>query len=141
MLNSRQNSVTDDVEPRKVEPVKDPLGKLMVKKGNPHRQLWQDYIAGKVSIDELHKTLRGKLLKSVYKMKKQGYPPEPTVRGLSKSGMEGIMQGWGKACNKVDCVNIGKKYWLGILYKDVVEGRLKAEQGKEEEIEELLSEW
>jgi len=142
MTSSRQDTVTDDVEQRKVESIKGSLDKSIVKKGNPHRQLWQDYIAGKVSSDELHKTLRGKLLKSVYKMKKQEYPPKPTIKEkLSKSEIENIMQGWGEACVHIDCVNAGNKYWLGILLNDIVEGKLEAEQGKEEEIEELLSEW
>ena len=142
MTSSRQNTVTDDVEQRKVESIKDPLDKLIVKKGNPHRQLRQDCIDGKVSSDELHKTLRGKLLKSVYKMNKQPYPPEPTIRKekkLSKVEIESIMRGWGEACNKVDCANANNKHWLGILLKDIVEGKLEAEQGKGEEIEELLS--
>ncbi len=144
MTSSRQDTVTDDVEQRKVESIKDPLDKSVFKKGNPHRQLWQDFIAGKVSSDKLHKTLRGKLLKSVYKMNKQPYPPKPTIikgEKLSKIEIEEIMQGWGEACVHIDCVNIGNKHWLGVLLNDIVEGKLEAEQGKEEEIEELLSEW
>ena len=144
MTNSKQDTVTDDVEQRKVESIKGSLDKLIFRKGNPHRQLRQDRIDGKISSDELHKTLRGKLLKSVYKMKKQKYPPKPTItkeEKLSKSEIEDIMQGWGEACIHIDCTNAGNKHWLGVLLKDIVGGKLEAEQGKEEEIEELLSEW
>ena len=144
MTNLRQDTVTDDVEQRKVESIKGSLDKLIFNKGNPHRQLKQDRIDDKISSDELHKTLRGKLLKNVYKMKKQKYPPKPTIikeEKLSKSEIENIMQGWGEACIHIDCVNAGNKHWLGVLLKDMAEGKLQAEQGKEEEIEELLSEW
>lgn len=142
MTNSRQDTVTDDVEQRKVEHIKDSLAGLLIKKGNPHRQLLQDFFGGKVSSDELYRILRDKLLKNVYKMKKQEYPPKPTIKEkLSKSEMENIMQGWGEACVHTDCVNAGNKYWLGVLLNDIIEGKLEAEQGKEEEIEELLSEW
>ncbi len=146
MTSSRQNTVTNNVEQRQVVSVGGSVGRVVGKKRNPHWQLWQDFIANKVSSDELHRILRGKLLKSVHKFKKQKYPPEPTVikngKGkLPKSEIESIMQGWGEACEHVNCVNAGNKYWLGLLLSDIVEGKLEAEQGKEEEIEELLSEW
>jgi len=44
MISSRQDTVTDDVEQRKVESIRGSLDKSIIKKGNPHWQLWQDYI-------------------------------------------------------------------------------------------------
>ena len=140
MTNLERNTVmTDDrnvyEETKKINSVKIPLEKIVTKSGNPHLQLFKDYISGEISSDELHKILRGKLLKSVHKMRKEDYPPEPTKES------PGSMKGWAEACAHIKYVNAGSKYWLGVLLGDIVDGKLEAEQGKQEEIEELLSEW
>ncbi len=139
MTNLSKDLVTDDYdvvkETRKIKTPEDTLDKIVIKSGNPHQQLWHDYINDKVSVEELHRTLRGKLLKSIYKMRKQKYPPKPTEETPAN------MEGWIKACTKLEAPNAGNKYWLGVLLKDIIEGKLEAEPGKEEEIEELLSEW
>ena len=122
-------------EVEKIKPIKDSLHKIVAKSGNPHLQLWRDYIGNKIKVDELHRVLRGKLLKSIHKMRRQQYPSEPTIKTPSN------VNGWAIACNKVECVNAGNKFWLGILLTDIIEGKLEAEQGKEEEIEELLRGW
>ncbi len=140
MTNLERNTVmTDDrnvyEETKKINSVKIPLEKIVTKSGNPHLQLFKDYISGEISIDELHRILRGKLLKNAYKMKKEEYPRKPTEESLVN------MKGWAEACAHIKCVNAGNKYWLGMLLNDIVEGKLEAEQGQEEEVEELLSEW
>ncbi|MQY59932.1 MAG: hypothetical protein GH144_10100 [Clostridia bacterium] len=139
MTNLSSGLVTDDYdlekEVEKIRSIKGSLDKIATKYGNPHRQLFKDYISGKVSVDELHKVLRGKLLKTVYKMKREKYPPKPTKKSSAN------MDGWGRACASLGSTNAGNKYWLGVLLNDIIEGKLEAEQGKREEIEELLSEW
>lgn len=114
---------------------KDSLGTLISKAGNPHWQLYRDYVNGKIGIDELHRVLRGKLLKTVYKMKREKYPLKPTEEKPAN------MEGWARACARVKVINISNRYWLGILLNDLLEGKLKGEQGKQEEIQELLSEY
>ena len=56
MINSKNVLVTDDFdvikETEKIKTIKDPLDKLIIKKGNPHRQLRQDCRDGKVSRDK-----------------------------------------------------------------------------------------
>jgi len=139
MTNSSSGLATDDYdvvkEVEKIKPVKSLLGKVINKHSNPHHQLWQDYVGDEISVDELHRVLRGKLLETVYKMKKERYPPKPTEETSAN------MDGWGRACASVEATNAGNKYWLGILLNDIIKGKLEAEQGKQEEIEELLSEW
>lgn len=123
MTNLPKNTVTNDLE------------KLVRKAANPYYQLWQDFRCGKVEKEKFHKTLREKSLKDVHKMGKEEYPLKPTKK--SKENMDG----WAAACVHIDCVNAGNKHWLGVLLKDIVEGKLDIQQGKEEEIEELLAKY
>lgn len=139
MTSSSSGLATDDWnvydEVKKIKTAKDSMGRTINRPANICRQLYRDYVSEKITIDELHKTLRGKLLKVVYKMKKEKYPLKPTEETPAN------MEGWGKACAHIEAVNAGNKHWLGILLNDIVDGKLEAKQGKREEIEELLSEW
>jgi len=140
MTNLLKNTVTIDdwnvyEEVKKIKSVKNILSKVIVNPANAYSQLWRDYATGNISVENLHKILRGKLLKSVYKMSKQKYPFKPIVESPKN------MYGWTKACAHIECLNAGNRYWLGVLLKDLLKGKLEAEQGKIEEIEELLSEY
>jgi len=125
MINSLKNTATTE----------DSLGSLISKAGNPYWQLYRDYVNSKITVGELHRVLRTKLLKSVRKMKRQKYPLKPSEEKPAN------MEGWARACARVKAINIGNKHWLGILLSDLLQGKLKGEQGKIEEIQELLSEY
>lgn len=109
------------------------LSGLVINKNNPFSGKFLQYAEKQITIKELHKFTRTWMLKRVQKYKHQIYPLKPSKE--SKVSMDG----WATACNHITCINASNKFWLKILLEDLENNNLEVEQGKIEEIQELLN--
>lgn len=102
---------------------------------NPFKDIWAKYIEGKITLQEFHRTVRGRMLNTVSHCRYQKMPPVPAKKTKSN------MQGWAEACLQRELENHANRHHLIVLLKDLQNGNLASLPGKKEEIQMLLEEY
>jgi len=115
--------------------MKNSLNSTVGKGANPFKHLWDKYVQGTITLQDLQQETRGWMLSRVSRYKYQDMPPLPPKK--SKKNMEG----WVKACIQRSLENSANRHHLSILLRDLQKGRLVAEPGKKEQIQILLGEF
>ena len=117
--------------------MKNSLNSTVGKTGNPFKDLWDQYVQGIITLQDLQQETRGWMLNRVSHYKYQEMPPPPSFPKRNKKNMEG----WAKACRHRSLENSANRYRLSRLLRDLQKGRLAAVPGKKEEIQTLLQEY
>jgi len=115
--------------------MKNSLNSTVAKTANPFKHLWDKYVQGTITLQDLQQETRGWMLSRISRYKYQDMPPPPPKR--SKKNMEG----WINACIQRSLENSANRHHLSVLLRDLQKGRLAAEPGKKEEIQMLLEEY
>lgn len=117
--------------------MKNSLNSTVGKRGNPFKDLWDKFLQGTITLQDLQQETRGRMLKKVSSYAYQEMPPPPSFPKRSKKNMEG----WAQACHQRSLENLVNKRCLSVLLRDLQKGRLAAEPGKKEQIQILLEEF
>jgi len=117
--------------------MKNSLNSTVGKTVNPFKRLWDEYVQGAITRQELQQGTRGWMLKRVSSYAYQEMPPLPSFPKRNKKNMEG----WAEACRQRSHENLVHRLQLSILLRDLQSGRLTAEPGKKEQIQILLGEY
>lgn len=115
--------------------MKNSLNSTVKKEANPFKGVWDKYIHGKITLQELHSEVRGRMLNRVSHCRYQEMPPVPAKKTKKN------MQGWAEACLQRSLENHANRHHLIVLLKDLQNGNLASLPGKKEEIQELLAEY
>ena len=115
--------------------MKNLLNSTVKKEANPFKGVWDKYIHGKITLQELHSEVRGRMLDRVPRYAYQKMPPVPAKKTKKN------MQGWAEACLQRSLENHANRHHLVILLKDLQNGNLASVPGKKEEIQMLLQEY
>lgn len=111
--------------------MRDSVNSIVEKKVNPFKAVWKDYFKGIITKKELQRVLGQWALDRVSQYKYQKLPPMPKGKKY--------MKGWLVRCKKIKYENTHHKHVLKKLLVRIDEGIIEAEQGKIEEIGEILS--
>ncbi len=117
--------------------MKNLLNSTVGKTGNPFKHLWDQYIQGSITLQDLQQETRRWMLNRVSSYAYQEMPPPPSFPKRSKKNMEG----WAEACHQRSLENRVNRHRLSVLLRDLQNGRLVAEPGKKEQIQILLEEY
>lgn len=117
--------------------MKNLLNSTVAKTDNPFKDIWDQYIRGTVTLQDLQQKTKGWMLKRVSSYAYQEMPPPPSFPKRSKKNMDG----WAKACRQRSLENLVNKRCLSVLLRDLENGRLVPEPGKKEQIQILLGEF
>lgn len=117
--------------------MKNSLNSTVGKTGNPFKHLWDQFIQGTITLQDLQRETGGWMLDRASHYKYQEMPPPPSFPKRSKKNMEG----WAEACRQRSLENSANRHRLSVLLRDLEKGRLAAEAGKKEEIQILLEEF
>lgn len=117
--------------------MKNSLNSTVGKIANPFKHLWDQYIQGTITLQDLRQETRGWMLNRVSSYAHQEMPPPPSFPKRSKKNMEG----WAEACRQRSLENLANRHRLSALLRDLQKGRLAAEPGKKEQIQILLEEY
>lgn len=115
--------------------MKNSLNATVAKTANPFKHLWDKYVQGTITSQDLQQETRGWMLNRISHYQYQEMPPLPRKR--TKQNMEG----WVNACMQRSLENSANRHHLSILLRDLQKGRLVAVPGKKEEIQVLLEEY
>lgn len=115
--------------------MKNSLNSMVMSTANPFKDVWDKYIKGKITPQEFHGAVRGRMLNRVPRYAYQKMPPVPPKKTKKN------MQGWAEACLQRSLENHANKHQLIILLKDLQNGNLPSLPGKKEEIQMLLEEY
>jgi len=117
--------------------MKNSLNSTVGKTGNPFKDVWDQYIQGSITLQDLQQETRGWMLKRVSSYAYQEMPPPPSFPKRNKKNVEG----WAQACRQRSLENRVNRHYLSVLLKDLQNGRLAAEPGKKEQVQILLGEY
>ena len=117
--------------------MKNSLNSTVAKAVNPFKDIWDQYIQGIISLQDLQRDTRSWMLNRVSSYAYQEMPPPPSFPKRTKKNMEG----WAEACAQRTLENLTNKHHLSTLLRELQKGRLVAESGKKEEIQILLEEF
>lgn len=113
--------------------MRDLINSMVEKKVNPFKKTWEDFYKGIITKRELQKVLGEWALKRVPRYQYREFPPRPKEKKYK--------EGWLARCRKIKYENISNEYRLRQLLTRIDEGIIEAEQGKIEEIGEILVEY
>lgn len=111
--------------------MKDSVNSIVENKVNPFKAVWKDYFKGIITKKELQRVLGEWALDRVSHYQYQKIPSMPKGKKY--------MKGWLVRCKEIKYENTHRKHVLKQLLSRIDEGIIKAEQGKIEEIGEILS--
>ena len=117
--------------------MKNSLNSTVGKTTNPFKDIWNKYIQGTITLQELQQETRRWMLSRISSYAYQEMPPLPSFPKRSKKNMEG----WALACRQRSLENSVNRRCLSVLLRDLEKGRLAAEPGKKEQIQILLEEF
>jgi len=117
--------------------MKNLLNSTVGKTANPFKDIWDQYVQGTITLQDLQRKTRGWMLKRVSSYAYQEMPPPPSFPKRSKKNMEG----WAEACRQRVLENLANRHRLSVLLRDLQNGRLPCEPGKKEQIQILLEEY
>jgi len=117
--------------------MKNSLNSMVAKTANPFKHLWNQYIQGIITLQDLQRETGSWMLNRASHYKYQEMPPPPSFPKRNKKNMEG----WAEACRQRSLENSANRHRLSVLLRDLQKGRLVAVPGKKEEIQMLLEEY
>lgn len=115
--------------------MKNSLNSTVAKAVNPFKGTWDQYNKGTITLQELQQKTRGWMLNRVSSYAYQEMPPPPRKRNKKN------MEGWAEACRQRVLENLANRHQLSILLRNLQNGRLTAEPGKQEQIQILLEKY
>jgi len=117
--------------------MKNSLNSTMKREANPFKPLWDQFIQGTITLQDLQRETGTWMLNRVSSYAYQEIPPPPSFPKRSKKNMED----WAEACRQRSLQNRVNRHRLSVLLRDLQNGRLAAEPVKKEQIQILLEEF